>query len=1637
MRIRKQTQRSTSTGPWQSARRRSSRGSDRRGSAVLIVLSLMGMLLMLGIVFYTTASQDRENAQFFLQSEQVAETTDKDYFDFALQQLLLGPKSVRDPSRPYEHIPINSALSGRRHSLIPNALGTDSHPFNGQGVNLNEDPTDSTRIFVDQNYNNVDDLTEGNNFDRNGNFIHDLYEFNDSPVAHGILRRDIRPEPDVDYTYPDINNLFLAYNMVLPDGRRVIIPSFHRPQYLREISPNGVDTDNDGTPDQYWYDYVDQQSGTDTRTRVMRPHPAHTNFDGDDDPTNNVKRYLNQAEAVAVGLNNGFPFRPQNVTGSGFQGRQGVWSATNNSGPHPYEYDVDNDGDNIFEGVWLDLDHPVQETPDGKKFIPLFSFTIYDADALINLNTAGHIPNLTYDFSNSSSKFLSQSAQGLDASEINPQWAMLFNSRGSALPNSADFTAHQFYFNRVPTTEADLANMEWWMMLKGRVYDGGGGIRKVYAGRHGEPTIALQAFTSGDTKLYPQPGITRFDDNTNMFEGGVGYYRYRHPLLWNGVGRYTRITSGTGNPRRPNLVNLPGAGPNNWLQYQGLHVAGDGSFDNTNTYRLGRARWADNPAFANLMQIIDSNALIDEAAESVLLDFHREYFGDEQFGVAEMDLLHLRAADLNDQSAPEARSTRISDLAPFTFSTADSTAHVRQRFTTISNDRRGFGLPSAPQGVNRGWEVTYWDPDGDNGPEVPANVFPPLFGHSNVQNAIGVPPKLAPYSVGGRNMNARFIADVSPFRGPVRRLLGDLRNKLSVNHLVVYSDGRISGEPNRSLPKLRQLTPHPLTVEGDILEVGGDSREPTYNDLVRTPNDIDEDDFNRVQEYWARVDRQALCRDIYVLLYTFGGGDSSIDYTRVSNSNEQIYTDEQLAEMAQFAVNLVDAADTDNVMTQFEYDIDLSDGWNLGDRPWITGDDPDAAQRRLVTGVEAQTLTLSEALTLTAQQVTGPGGIPQDHGATEWDDQQDNFFHYLELQNLTPFDVNLQNFQFRFAPAQNPPVPGTERRMSFVGQQYSVAAGGVFTMGATKDPNVKEKVSQNGGPDQVGDPYSQMKVDENYQTGDNVVFSQLQPIAPSQGTLDLDIVQELYRDTSVYNNQFVFERAGNNQNDPGEPLTQNDGTSLDTIQWLSTMNSTVTDIDISIWRRLNPNMVAPSPTNAVEYKQFERINPWVRVDFMTYNPQILALKASDQSTELQMELPKLRSFERREALNRASKQEFNQQNVRANTLTQQNSQTNTFSLWHAHFDRELGSIGELLNIPLFSPGQLTNQYSQLNDRLSLGLAFGKFFGTQEPDNQNGGGGGTGNPRTPGTGNAYNATATRDLGFGRLSPSPGGSEKLDNLWYRLFSFVEVPPRTNRQIEDNLLEIRRTAGKINLNTVRHREVLAGLIDDIELVDLYTAQNGNRGLLDRLGEQQRDWWMEFLKSRDGEVNSGGARLPGTPAARPFRDFSYARLGIDSVEDTLFRSLPVENNLTGRRLFEVGTNADQTGNKSNVTHWLRHQTLSKMMNNVTTRSNTFIVFASVKLFEVHEEVRTVQYGNTQSEVRYPQIGGPFHPKGELHDSDLRAMFIIDRSRLEDALDQASARQITETGRMLQPGDEFDWKNFVMHRLLIEDNLR
>src|SRR5262249_33440153 len=151
-----------------------------------------------------------------------------------LRQIIIGPSITEK----------QSALYGGNKSLLPTMFGRDMATFNGQGVNWIWN-TGTNQPSVDQNYDNAPDspLATVDTIP--------LLQLNLSAAAQGPTPVDLNnfpaagslyPDPDTNTTYPDINSAFLSYDALVPNPgsptlpTRVIIPSFHRPQLLRNVT---------------------------------------------------------------------------------------------------------------------------------------------------------------------------------------------------------------------------------------------------------------------------------------------------------------------------------------------------------------------------------------------------------------------------------------------------------------------------------------------------------------------------------------------------------------------------------------------------------------------------------------------------------------------------------------------------------------------------------------------------------------------------------------------------------------------------------------------------------------------------------------------------------------------------------------------------------------------------------------------------------------------------------------------------------------------------------------------------------------------------------------------------------------------------------------------------------------------------------------------------------------------------------------------------------------------------------------------------------------------------------------------------------------------------------------------------------
>ena len=290
------------------------------------------------------------------------------------------------------------------------------------------------------------------------------------------------------------------------------------------------------------------------------------------------------------------------------------------------------------------------------------------------------------------------------------------------------------------------------------------------------------------------------------------------------------------------------------------------------------------------------------------------------------------------------------------------------------------------------------------------------------------------------------------------------QHPLSINGLTeqTQTGSDSSGNPIFTF-RIRPLTPHPTATNPPA---------PLPNTPITVPGHLSDGfgyQINRPvpglnvqqQEWLARYDRQRLARDIYTLLYLTGGGGDTFNYATTSNQPvagvRPLYTDDQLQEMAQFAVNLVDQLDPDSNITIFEYDKDLSNGWNLDDNAYDAVADTQPPfnvlpiDRGVVYGVERQQLAFNEAMVVFSQQAVNstPPIIPirTDHPDTQWDDTKQWAALYLELDNIGPTNVTFNNEQWEIAIKQSPIVLtpstfyGTERRLIFQSSQPQLVAG--------------------------------------------------------------------------------------------------------------------------------------------------------------------------------------------------------------------------------------------------------------------------------------------------------------------------------------------------------------------------------------------------------------------------------------------------------------------------------------------------------------------------------------------------------------------------------------------------------------------
>ncbi|MCA9091323.1 MAG: hypothetical protein KDA90_22130, partial [Planctomycetaceae bacterium] len=1221
-----------------------------------------------------------------------------------------------------------------------------------------------------------------------------------------------------------------------------------------------------------------------------------------------------------------FPFRVD-LDGNGIANEMGVFTAyldtasAYNKDP-VYELDGDVDRDGIPDSILLDLGLDIITLPDNRQVVPMAMMKWVDAGGLLNINAHGNTAGLASIADNGGGPGyllknnlwtgypLSASNQGLSSFEVN--LALGLTAELPTDMNDPDYvhpsllSQHRAYLGAYPSNRYQLGELEALMLFCGRMQYASDSTTLLTStpllGRYGDSGAVsfLQNWSrAGNMTMDPttaaaptrMPGAGAEGSNDDYDSNGFPVRGTNTVWVSNPIDYY-----GTGDPTQPGGGNYRVRLKNNGIPSYGI---------NWGPSDLPAAPYQD-PATRN----VDFR---DDADETIVEKDLRTS-NDSLFDISEMFFLHGSSGDQRTMRL----ASRLQELASINFRDSPSAPTIRRRFTIDSYDRLEFGLSPRRPGANRDWEFNDWQSIWPTNGEPFDRAFPPRFGTTTV------------------------FSSTDPYRAELRQILAQ-RADTDPSVLMPFDETRTNPSRPRTLVQRR------LDINRYLAGLTS-TGQPNFRRPQVHPAPLASAVPAAADELTARRERQRMARDIYVLLYTLGGGNDSINYATTSNADpgmgdRPLYTDTQLERMAQFAVNMVDSTDEDVVITRFEYDKDLSDGWNYDDDPFTA--DGVAGDRGVVEGVELPQLTINESLFVFNKEAMN------NSGDTEWNDAEDRSFAYIELKNPTPYSVDLSvdGWQVRLEIESPKGTVATASSRDLHFKSGSIAPQGIFTLGSTLG------ASGNAG---VSDSIMRMKSDKSQTAFDKFI--------PASQTLNLDLIA-----TASGGSTYQLVNVGGTT--PNS--TQGDFFNATTASMLEQFGGV---IRVSLRRRMNQYRTFPASFDAADAENQD--NPWIEVDrseieipvgtsgngFAIFNADNVDMSDSDSSKHFLADYKNLNSRHRAETLDRSTEVATTPTAGAKgdDTLGTDNSST---SLWLPVWDRDFTSVVELLSLPLYGPGDVTKylrEWAGTGDdpRFALSMIL--------------------NPRKP-TNAADPMTADPDL---------------DNRWYRVLEFLTVTPQSlERQANPNdtsggivgvMTYPRRVAGKINLNMLRHEAVLSGLLDD-QTLDRYNVDRPTQ----QLGpvDSDRNWFDEMRRSRDGydpllAYNGVALNIPGSVDSHPFKPLSNASVSKDfSLDDTIFRKNDSTSSFQSLGLFESRPESHASSNNNEIDPHTRNRLLAKVYNNSTTRSTMFAGWIEIQFHEAHQlSSGAVQVGAEATDIRHRRL-----------------FVVVDLSRLEEAYDSST----------------------------------
>jgi hypothetical protein len=272
--------------------------------------------------------------------------------------------------------------------------------------------------------------------------------------------------------------------------------------------------------------------------------------------------------------------------------------------------------------------------------------------------------------------------------------------------------------------------------------------------------------------------------------------------------------------------------------------------------------------------------------------------------------------------------------------------------------------------------------------------------------------------------------------------------------------------------------------------------------------------------------------------------------------------------------------------------------------------------------------------------------------------------------------------------------------------------------------------------------------------------------------------------------------------------------------------------------------------------------------------------------------------------------------------------------WLVHLDRPVISPMELLHVSAYPPYQLTQRF-MLGADSPLPANAVNMFGHYAPWLDA--------PPGPIANMACPWWFDTNLTAGQQS----------HRLYRLFEFLECGDRAF-----GVNGLGRIPGKVNINTIWDAEILQALIDANPSIGLPTSQSPPT-----IPQPQPptdpvvQLFLSLLQLRSPSGAPGPTGVTGA-TDRPFLPLSvglnaggttqFPTLGTSVTTDTILRMAPNNQQLLFQNPGYVSGGNTIPPDTSAVHPYLQTQLLTKLYNNVTTRSNTFAVFVTVGFFQV-----------------------------------------------------------------------------------------